>query len=255
MVQATFEAVGQIEVADKLFHVVAEPAAAYWLKSLNPTAESLTQYYAEGKPRMRTYEEMVERILSHVHRGEQVCVAFYGHPAVGVEPTQMVMRRARVEGFSARILPGVSSEACLYADLGIDPMDHGIQAYEASRFVAREPRIDTGTGLILWQPGFVGESSMNFSGRSNGSGVRRLVSVLRRYYPATHQVAAYEASAYPICPSWIVWTELRSLADAIRSTATTVFIPPIVSSGKSVRARTRPSSPARVRRSSRPSRR
>jgi hypothetical protein len=227
MVHATLEAVGQIEIADKLFHVVAEPAAAYWLKSLNPTAESLVQYYAEGKSRMRTYEEMVERILSHVHRGEHVCVAFYGHPAVGVEPTQMVLRRARAEGFSARVLPGVSSDACLYADLGIDPMDHGIQAYEASRFVAREPQIDTGTGLILWQAGFVGESSMNFSGRSHGPGVRHLVSVLRRYYPASHPVAAYEASPYPIAPPWIAWTKLRSLADAIRSTATTVFIPPI----------------------------
>jgi hypothetical protein len=230
MLHATLEAVGQIEIADKLFHLVAEPAAAYWLKSLNPTAESLAQYYAEGKSRMRTYEEMVERILSHVHRGEHVCVAFYGHPAVGVEPTQMVLRRARVEGFSARILPGVSSDACLYADLGIDPMDHGIQAYEASRFVEREPRIDTGTGLILWQAGFVGESSMNFSGRSHRPGVRQLVSILRRYYPASHQIAAYEASPYPICPPWIAWTELRSLADAVRSTATTVFIPPVISS-------------------------
>ncbi len=227
MLHATLEAVGQIEIADKLFHLVAEPAAAYWLKSLNPTAESLAPFYAEGKSRMRAYEEMVERILSHVHRGEHVCVAFYGHPAVGVEPTQMVLRRARAEGFSARILPGISSDACLYADLGIDPMDHGIQAYEASRFVAREPRIDTGTGLILWQAGFVGESSMNFSGRSHGPGVRHLVSILRRYYPASHPVAAYEASPYPIAPSWIAWTRLHSLANAIRSTATTVFIPPV----------------------------
>ena len=228
VLQATLEAVREIETAQKVLYLVAEPVAAQWIRSLNSTAESLSQHYAEGKPRMRSYQEMVERILFHVYRGEHVCVAFYGHPAVGVDPTHMVMERARIEGFPARITPGVSSDACLYADLGVDPMDHGIQAYEASRFVARRPRIDTATPLILWQAGFVGEHSLRFSGRSNQTGVRQLIAVLRESYQPAHKVAVYEASSYPVCRPWIVWTELRSLVAAVRSTATTVFVPPLV---------------------------
>ena len=67
--QTTPEALAAMQRADKLFHVVGEPAAAVWLKSLNQTAESLALLYGEGKPRRQTYREMVERILAHVRRG------------------------------------------------------------------------------------------------------------------------------------------------------------------------------------------
>lgn len=237
--QTTLEALAHIERAQKLLYLVSEPAAAHWLQSLNPTAESLSQYYGEGKPRMRSYEEMVERILSHVRGGEHVTVALYGHPGVGVDPTHMVMAQARAEGLPARIQPGVSSDACLFADLAIDPMDDGVQAYEASRFLARRPRFDTSSGLILWQAGFVGEQSIKFSGQVNARGVRRLVSALRTYYPATHRVAAYEASWYPVCPPHVAWTELRSLARAVRSTASTVYVPALAVPRPSRRPRAR----------------
>ena len=62
---------------------------------------------------------MVERILSYVRRGLNVCVVFYGHP--GVHPGHESIRRARMEGFSASKLPGISAEDCLFAELGIDP--------------------------------------------------------------------------------------------------------------------------------------
>jgi hypothetical protein len=170
---------------------------------------------------------MVEHVIKHVRQGERVCVALYGHPGVGCDPTHMVMARSREEGFSARILPGVSSDACLYADLGIDPMDHGIQAYEASLFAFRRPRIDTRAALLLWQAGFVGEASIKFSGRVNRKGARELARILTTYYNPAHRVAIYEASWYPVCPPSIVWTTVRTIGSRMKSAGCTLYIPPL----------------------------
>jgi hypothetical protein len=226
MSQATLEAVSCIERAQKLFYLVSDPAAALWLQSLNGSAESLATHYAEGKRRSESYLEMVDHVIAHARAGEHVCVALYGHPGVGCDPTHMVMARSREEGFSARILPGVSSDACLYADLGIDPMDDGIQAYEASLFAFRRPRIDTRAPLLLWQAGFVGQPSIKFSGRVNRPGLRELVAVLTRYYDPVHRVAIYEASWYPICPPSIVWSTIAALDKRMKSAGCTLYIPP-----------------------------
>lgn len=66
--QSTLEAVAHLEAADKVFFVVADPVSEMWIESVNPTAESLADAYAEGKPRSDTYREMVERILAPVRR-------------------------------------------------------------------------------------------------------------------------------------------------------------------------------------------
>jgi len=224
--QATGEAVREIERAQRLLYLVADPAAALWLRSLNPTAESPSNHYGEGKPRSDSYVEMTERILAHARQGERVCVALYGHPGIGCDPTHMVMAQAQQEGLPARILPGISSDACLFADLGIDPMDAGVQSYEASLFVVRRPRIDTRAGLLLWQAGFVGESSIKFSGEGNAAGARVLASALKQYYAPSHRAAVYQASWYPICPPSVEWVPIRSLAKGIPSAGCTLYVPP-----------------------------
>ena len=250
--QTTPEALAAMRRADKLFHLVAEPAAAVWMNSLNPSAESLALHYREGKPRRDTYREIVDSVLADVRLGKKVCVALYGHPTVGCDPTQMLLAHGREEGFAVRILPGISSDACLYADLGIDPMEDGIQAYEASLFVQKRPRIDTRTPILLWQIGFIGESSIKFSGRANKPGVTALARRLTAYYGNDHKVALYQASWYPFLPSTITWTDVRSLPETATAAVATLFVPPRAPAARSrtrgsVRAR-RPPARAAARR-------
>jgi hypothetical protein len=57
-------------------------------------------------------------------------------------------------GVSARMLPGVSAEDNLIADLGVDPA--GLQSYEATGFLVYKYRFDTSAGLVLWQVGVLG---------------------------------------------------------------------------------------------------
>jgi uroporphyrin-III C-methyltransferase len=225
--QITSEALDHIRRAERLFYLSGDLAAARWLGRLNPHASNLFDCYAEGRPRLASYAEMVERVLTAVREGHQVVAAFYGHPGVGVNPSHEMIRRARDEGYPARMLPGISSEACLIADLGIDPLKPGWQSYEAWAFLAHRPRFDPRFSLVLWQVGLIYQSSISFSGVTDARGLRDLARLLRRHYPSDHEAILYEASPFPIADPRVEGCALAELAAAKVSTSTTLYLPPL----------------------------
>ncbi len=107
----TPEARAAWESAEEALFLVGDPVAAALLAGLNPRARSLQEHYRAGRPRLDAYEAMVEEILSPVRAGRDVCTAFYGHPGIFVYPGHEAVRRARREGFEARLLPGISALA------------------------------------------------------------------------------------------------------------------------------------------------
>jgi len=228
--QLTWEARRAIERADRLFYLVANPAAESWVRRLNASAESLADCYVNGEPRDRAYRAMVERILAPVRQGFQVCAAFYGHPGVFVYPSHEAIRIARSEGFEALMLPGISAEDCLFADLGVDPGWSGCQSYEATDFLVHERRIDPRTALILWQVGLVGrvESRRGGYGR-NRRGLTLLQKALLSYYPAEHPTIVYEASPYAVVGPSVQHLPLGRLREADLDVPSTLFVPPIPS--------------------------
>src|SRR5207249_370834 len=116
----TREAWQRIKDADQVLYLLPDRVSPQWIEELNPAARSLGGHYAVGKPRSETYDGIVEEILACVRKGLRVCVALYGHPGVFVYPSHEAIRRARAEAYPAEMLPGVSAEDCLVADLGID---------------------------------------------------------------------------------------------------------------------------------------
>lgn len=225
VVQATLEAIDCIKRADKVFHVAMGPTEE-WLRRLNPSAETLRDCYAPGKPRDRSYRQMVERIVSAVRTGAYVCAAFYGHPGVVVDPARGAIRRARREGFPARMLPGISAEDCLFADLGVDPIVSGCQSFEATDFLMYRRRIDPTTALILWQAGLLGEPSLPPPAGSRSARLERLVTALRRYYDARHPVVLYEAAEFPGCIPSIKRISLGRLPKVGVRPMVTLYVPP-----------------------------
>ena len=93
-------------------HTLAER----WLERLNPNVKSLQPFYGVGKYRMQSYEEMIEAMMVEVRKGKKVCGAFYGHAGVFACVPRLTIDKAREEGFRALMEPGISAEACLYAD-------------------------------------------------------------------------------------------------------------------------------------------
>jgi uncharacterized protein YabN with tetrapyrrole methylase and pyrophosphatase domain len=210
--------------ADDVLYLTAEPGGGSWLERLHPNARSLEECYVEGEERRLAYEAMVAAILEPVRDGRSVCAAFYGHPGVFVTPSHEAIRQARAEGFPARMLPAVSAEDCLYADLGIDPGRSGRQSYEATEFVDHSRPVDGRAYLIIWQISVIGERRAVSSPRSEG--LAELVEALLVHYPPEHEVVVYEASPYPIAEAIVERLPLAELAAAEVRPMATLVIPP-----------------------------
>lgn len=224
---ATPEAVVSMQGADKLFYLVTEPATEEWVRQLNASTESLEDLYVEGKSRYETYLAMTDRILDSVRNGFRVCAAFYGHPGVFVDATHRAIVRARREGFSARMLPGISAEDCLFADLNVNPGDNGCQTFEATNFLAAKRRFDPTSDLILYQVGVLGEPSVKRGMKCRPERLQVLAEALREFYPAQHPVALYEASPFPTFEPSITWMTLGDLPSTIVPPMATVYLPPL----------------------------
>jgi Tetrapyrrole (Corrin/Porphyrin) Methylases len=100
----------------------------------------------------------------HVRKGENVVGLFYGHPGVFVSPSHRSIDLAREEGYTATMLPGISAEDCLFADLGIDPSIPGCLTYEATDMLIRNKPLVPSSHLIVYQVGCIGITDFQFNG-------------------------------------------------------------------------------------------
>jgi uncharacterized protein YabN with tetrapyrrole methylase and pyrophosphatase domain len=221
----TLAAKAQIEQADKVLFAVADPVTAKWLQTLNVTAESLP-YNTNNQRRRETYQEMVDRILAQVREGLNVCAVFYGHPGVFAYPAHTAIKQARREGFRAQMLPGISAEDCLFADLSIDPGRYGCQSFEATDFLIRQRKFDPTSALILWQIATIGNLGF-YREDSKLRGLTVLTEVLATYYSYDHEVIVYEAAVYyPVCEPVIQHIPLSKLPEVPVNLVSTLYVPP-----------------------------
>jgi uncharacterized protein YabN with tetrapyrrole methylase and pyrophosphatase domain len=212
--------------ADSLLYVIGDPVGEAVINKLNPEAAfSLATYYKEGKTRLITYNEMIEHILRCVRSGDTTVAAFYGHPGVFAYPSHESIRRARLEGYKAKMLPAVSSEDCLFADVGVDPAVAGCQSYEATDFLLNLPVVDPSSQLILWQVGSLGDSTYQKM-RYNTSAMPLLVQRLAQFFPISHPVVVYEAAMLPGTNPMIATIPLYALSQFPVTASMTLYIPP-----------------------------
>jgi uncharacterized protein YabN with tetrapyrrole methylase and pyrophosphatase domain len=225
-IHLTPEARVAIETADEVLHLTSEPLAARWLDGLHARTSNLQTEYRVGDRREEIYERIVERMLAPVRAGRRVAVAFYGHPGVYVRPSHEAVRRARAEGYEARMLPAVSAEDCLFVDLGVDPGLTGCASYDATDFLLRNPTIDTSSALLLWQITVIGDATAVDASALRMDNVPVLVERLVRDYPHDHGVVVYEASPYPVADPLIEHVALERLPEATLSPLSTLYVPP-----------------------------
>ncbi len=210
--------------ADKVLHLVTDFITAAMIKRLNPTAEPLNHHYKPGRIRARIYEAIVKDVLSYVRRGENVCMVTYGHPGVFVDATAEAIVRVRESGRAAAMLPGVSSEDCLFADLGVDPARSGCLTFEATSFLISRPKFESTIPLVLFQIGVVGD--LTHKQTYGGSGLAILARELIRRYGPKHVVTIYDAAPTPLAAPSIQRVALRDLARASVGVTSTLYAPP-----------------------------
>ncbi|MEL7370535.1 MAG: SAM-dependent methyltransferase [Myxococcota bacterium] len=221
----TPEAKGHIEAADVVYAAAPGPGFMGWLRDLNAKTIDLATHYEVGKARAAIYASMTEVIVNAVRNGRRVCAVFYGHPGVFVGPAHDALKSARNEGYRARLLPGISAEDCLLADLEVDPGDAGCQSYEATNFLMFERKFDPTVPLILWQIGVVGEKGI-CRGEKDGAYLDALVELLAAAYPRNHEIVLYAAALLGPYEARIDRVRLDELSIAPMDEISTLYIPP-----------------------------
>ncbi|MFC4811675.1 SAM-dependent methyltransferase [Paenibacillus sp. GCM10023250] len=221
----TFGALAEIRTADKVLYCVADPVTERYIHQLNPTAESMYGLYDNDKPRMDTYTEMVEEMLKYVRKGNRVCVVFYGHPGVFAMSTHAAIRMARKEGYFAEMQPGISAEASLFADLGLDPSNFGFQSYDSTEWLINDRHTDPYSHVLLWQVECAGDSGFNFAGYQKYN-FPLVLEKLRHVYPENHPIIVYDASQDAQFAPRILKRSLNELDAKDLSGICTFYIPP-----------------------------
>ena len=221
----SLEARAYIEQAERLIVHVPDPLSMSWLRGLHPELIDLQACYQQGQNRADAYELMTRALVESVLAGHQTVAVFYGHPGVFVQPSHEAIRRLRTLGYRAEMLPGISAEDCLFADLNIDPGYGGCIQHEASSFLFHQLPVDPSTALILWQIGVLGDHTLQRLAPADRA-LPALVTKLQKHYPAEHAVAVYEAPVFSVGKPRIDWCALTQLPMLSLTPASTLFIPP-----------------------------
>lgn len=222
----THEVKVYIEQANKVLYLVNDPAIKTLLHKMNANAKSLDKLYNQFPLRKDCYKAITDYILKTLDQTQDLlCVVLYGHPSMYAQPGLDAAKQAKASGFDAKILPGISAEACLFADLMIDPGTFGCQSFEATDFLIHKRKIDPSCHLILWQIDLIGVLN-NPSSHDNKKGAQILVNYLKHYYPLDHEVILYEAAQYPTFSPNIQKFPLNELANTAASRISTLYLPP-----------------------------
>lgn len=222
----TVETKTYIEKADKVLYLVNNPAVKEWIKEHNTDSESLDALYQSYTLRPDSYRAISDYILENLKKGQHVCVVFYGHPAVFAQPGITAVTEARKAGYDARILPAISAEDCLFADLLVNPGSCGCQSFEATDFLIYLRPFSIHTHLILWQVGFIGAID-HPKAHDNTIGIKVLQDYLLKQYPADHPIILYEAAQYPTFEPRLERLALNELSNANINAITTLYLAPI----------------------------
>jgi hypothetical protein len=205
----SLEAIGHIKCADVIFYHVNSGVTASRIRQLNPNAVDVYAYYGEGKRRRITYIQIAELMLREVRRGLRVAGVFHGHPGLFVWAARRALAIADMEGYETRLLPGISSIDCLFADLRIDPGIFGCQILKAGLLIRNSVTLATDGHVILVQIGSVGDRTFSFSGYK-ATKFEVLFEKLSSIYGEDQEAVYYEAPIFPGLPPIIRTHTLRA---------------------------------------------
>nr|P9WEM9.1 RecName: Full=Methyltransferase/ribosomally synthesized type I borosin cyclic peptide precursor pocMA; AltName: Full=Type I borosin cyclic peptide biosynthesis cluster protein MA; Contains: RecName: Full=N-methyltranferase pocM; Contains: RecName: Full=Ribosomally synthesized type I borosin core peptide; Flags: Precursor [Porodaedalea chrysoloma] len=215
----TLETLSHIKESDRVYYIVGDPATEAFIQdNASGTCFDLTIFYDTNKVRYDSYVQMCEVMLRDVRAGHTVLGVFYGHPGVFVSPSHRAIAIARDEGYKARMLPGVSAEDYLFADLGFDPATHGCTSYEATDLLVRNKPLNASTHNIIWQVGGVGVGTMVF----DNAKFHLLVDRLEKDFGPSHTVVHYIGA---VLPQSITTMDKLTIADLRKDAVVKQFNP------------------------------
>jgi len=222
----TTEARAYIQQSDIVLYLVNDPAMKQWIHDNNANTQSLDNLYNRSLLRIDCYREITDFIVQTVKKSLHVCVVLYGHPSIFSQPGLNAVTQASKEGFYTKVLPGISADACMFADLLIDTGSCGYQSFETTDFLLHRRKFDPSSHLLLWQIDSIGALD-HAQNHNNDLGINILTDCLREHYASEHKVIIYEAAQYPSFDPLVIKLPLSELPNAKVSPISTLYIPPV----------------------------
>lgn len=226
--QITKEAEQVLALCKEVLYVHPEPGVDDFLRTLCPNLTDLYKFYAEGKKRNATYREMADAVISAAQTNAPVAFTTYGHVGVYCKPAQLIRATAQAMDMGVKMLPGVSAFDTLFADLGFDPCENGLQAFEASDIVQRQRPLHPDVALLVWQPGVVG-SAVFTREQADPNQVLRLKAHLMQFFPADHLVTVATSAMNPIVAAKLTTVrlcDLESVGEQMHASST-LYVPAV----------------------------
>lgn len=189
-------------------------------------SESLEPIYFSENDRQSSYDKIRDKILTELEAYNFITVVLYGHPTIFADPGLQAIIAAQKNSIETIILPGISIENCLYADLKVDPGQFGCFHVEATELLLYDKIIDPTAHLCIWQPGMIGNRSAP-KPHQKSQHLKLLKRKLKKYYPDDHISIIYEASMYPGVEPRIHKFPLYDIEDQTIGTLSTLYIPPL----------------------------
>jgi len=220
--QITPEARAAILDADVVLYAIGDRFSAASLLRLRPDAEDLATLYGHGRPRSDTYSLMTQAMVDPVLDGRMVCYAAYGHPGVFAGSAGAAIDRLREAGYDAKMLPGISADACLLADLQVN-LFNGLQSYEATEFLRVVPAIESRASLLIWGIGVAGNPGWPF--QPDLKSIELLETFLTDIYGPDHEAVIYQAATYSLLEPTIHRTTVGAIGQCEHPVLSTLYVP------------------------------
>ncbi|MBV8416663.1 MAG: hypothetical protein JO251_15755 [Verrucomicrobia bacterium] len=227
--QLTLEAVRAMQGSSIIYYLLdTNPKLEAYLAKLGPELVDLGNLYEEGAFDQDIYEQIAEIVLLATKRYAHVCFLVPGHPLIYVTSSSLILDRAQRMGITTTVLPGISSLDTMIIQLRLEIGRHGLQVFEANRFVYLSFKPDPRIPLFLLQPGAIGTGFITEKRENRPRRFEALRDALLRYYPPQHQCVLLVSKHNPRFRSTRRTIAIRSIpryAELI-DYSTSLFIPP-----------------------------
>lgn len=192
LTRITLEALTYVLHADVVYCYPLSEKHFSFLRLLNSNSIDLNKsIYVEGRSYQDAYSDVVETILDAVKSGNRVVYAQQGSPAFLALTARRTFRKASEAGYTALLLPGVSSLECILADV-VERHDvtdfcvHGCSEV-ATGIVAIDP--NSPTFLVNWAHYVSGicRGALDEPGKK----IEVFADMLRSIYPSDHTISSF----------------------------------------------------------------
>lgn len=219
-----------IQRADAVVYSAPWPGISDWLDGLGARRViDISRLYVENAVDSDNYDSIIGELYKMLGEAADLVYVVPGNPTLGVTTTSVLVDDSRrFPGLEVIVLPGVSSLDTISVDLQVDYLDRGTVAVDANRLLMYEIKLDPTLGTVIYHPGSVGTTRVDFKSPWESNRLHLLQDYLLRTHVPSHPYRIVLCASAPGRDPEILSGTLGQLAADVRRIeyGSSLYIPP-----------------------------